>query len=223
MLSVAVHLVTVGLAVWLMQRTVAPPPRAQERMVFIEPVAPPPALGAPAGPAAVPADSVAAERIAESPKELVKAARLVVPPKVTDKAPTPAALPNGNAQASTAGLVGGVAGGEVGGKTGTSTGGHGDAPIPSDQVGHPPVLVTRVLPTYPPAARAHNVQGRVVLRAVVDCEGRVEESVTVLESIPLLDAPAVDALRRWRFEPGRNRDGQPVRVVVDVPIRFELR
>ena len=32
-----------------------------------------------------------------------------------------------------------------------------------------------------------------------------------------------EALRQWRFEPGRDRDGKTVRVLVDVPIRFQLR
>ncbi len=72
-------------------------------------------------------------------------------------------------------------------------------------------------------ARARSLEGRVVLRAVVGRDGRVEEAITVVESAPTFDAAAVTALRKWRFEPGRNRDGNAVRVVIDVPIRFQLR
>jgi protein TonB len=72
-------------------------------------------------------------------------------------------------------------------------------------------------------ARARSLEGRVVLRAVVDRDGHVEEAVTVIESVPMFDGAAVDALRKWRFEPGRDRDGKTVRVLVDVPIRFQLR
>jgi protein TonB len=79
------------------------------------------------------------------------------------------------------------------------------------------------VPVYPPAARARNLEGRVVLRAVVDRDGRVEQAITIVESIPLLDPAAIDALRQWRFTPGQDRDGHTVRVLIDLPIRFQLR
>jgi len=120
-------------------------------------------------------------------------------------------------------MLGAAPAGAAGGQIGGIPGGRGDAPVPVDRVNHPPVLVTRVLPSYPSAARARNVEGRVVLRAVVDRDGRVEESITVMESVSPLDGAAIDALRRWRFEPGRDHDGHPVRVLIDVPVRFQLR
>jgi protein TonB len=79
------------------------------------------------------------------------------------------------------------------------------------------------MPTYPPLARARGLEGRVILTAVVDQQGRVEAAITVTQSMPLLDAAAVEAFRQWRFEPGRDRDGRPVRVRIEVPIRFQLR
>jgi protein TonB len=86
-----------------------------------------------------------------------------------------------------------------------------------------PVVVSRVLPVYPPRARAHGVEGQVLLRAVVDRLGHVEQEIEVLRSIPLLDEVAVAALRRWHFTPGRDGAGQLVRVLLEVPIRFQLR
>lgn len=222
-LSVAVHICAVGLALWLMQRRLVPLPPTPERMVFIEPAPPPPPpLGVPAGAPMAPVVPVPPEAVVQPLKEVVKPHRLVAPRKVP-RHPPPAALPSGAPEGSAGGVAGGVVGGEAGGKVGGVVGGHGDTPFPADRVEHPPVLLTRVLPTYPIAARVRNLEGRVVLRAVVDREGRVEEAIAVIESIPLLDPSAVDALRRWRFEPGRDRDGQPVRVLVDVPIRFQLR
>jgi hypothetical protein len=50
----------------------------------------------------------------------------------------------------------------------------------------------------------------------------VEHDITIVESIPMLDEAAIDAVRRWRFSPGRNRDGTPVRVLLEVPLRFTL-
>jgi len=39
----------------------------------------------------------------------------------------------------------------------------------------------------------------------------------------MLDQAAIDALRRWRFSPGRDREGSAVRVLLEVPLRFTLR
>ena len=66
------------------------------------------------------------------------------------------------------------------------------------------------------------IQGQVVLRATVDRDGNIEREVQVVRSIPLLDDAAIDALRGWRFRPGRDREGRAVRVVVEVPVRFQL-
>jgi protein TonB len=64
----------------------------------------------------------------------------------------------------------------------------------------------------------------VVVEAVVDRQGSVErERIRVTESIPLLDDAAVGALKNWRFKPGRDESGMPVRVLVQVPVRFRLR
>ena len=91
------------------------------------------------------------------------------------------------------------------------------------QVAQPPVLVHRVQPKYPQQARRQSVQGLVLLEAVLDLEGRVEPGVKVLESIPMLDDEAIAAVKRWKFKPARNRDGDPLRVIVEIPIRFVLR
>jgi periplasmic protein TonB len=222
--SLAAHAVALGLLALILERAVVAPPLEPVRMVFVEPAPPPPPpLGGQTGAVSAP---VMPEPVVEKPMEIRQPQRLVVPQKAKPK-PRPAGpvvvAPRGDAQGEVDGVVGGVVGGEAGGKVGGVVGGHGDAPIPGDQVEHPPVPTTRVLPVYPPAARARNLEGRVVLRAVVDRDGRVEQAITVVESIPMLDTAAVDALRQWRFTPGRDRDGHTVRVLIDLPIRFQLR
>jgi protein TonB len=90
-------------------------------------------------------------------------------------------------------------------------------------VARPPVLVHRVVPVYPPAARRRGIVGMVRLEAILDIRGHVEESIRVVQSIPDLDAAATEALRQWRFAPARDQAGEPVRVVLEVPINFVLR
>ena len=62
-----------------------------------------------------------------------------------------------------------------------------------------------------------------MLRAIISTVGTVEDRIQIVESIPELDSAATEALRQWRFEPARNSDGQVVRVLVEVPLRFRLR
>ena len=114
-------------------------------------------------------------------------------------------------------------GGVKGGFPGGVIGGLGTDPIPIDQVARPPVLMSRVVPEYPQLARLQGIEGLVRLEAILDREGRVEEDIKVLSSIPPLDEAAIKALRQWRFQPARDHVGQPVRVILEVPIRFVLR
>ncbi len=78
-------------------------------------------------------------------------------------------------------------------------------------------------PQYPETARMRGYEGLVLLSAEVSAEGRVED-VSVKKSCgyALLDRSALDAVRRWKFDPGR-RMGVPVTMRVDVPVRFMLK
>jgi protein TonB len=83
-----------------------------------------------------------------------------------------------------------------------------------------PALVSRVEPEYPPLAVQAQVQGVVILEAIVDRHGRVED-VEILRSIPLLDAAAVRAVKQWRYSP-LLLNGRPERFVLTVTVSFSL-
>ena len=59
---------------------------------------------------------------------------------------------------------------------------------------------TRVVPDYPPLAKQMNVTGRVKIEATISADGRVTNTKAIGGS-PLLINAAMDALKRWRFEP----------------------
>jgi protein TonB len=81
----------------------------------------------------------------------------------------------------------------------------------------------QVKPRYPESARRAGAQGVTTLRVRVLENGRVGE-VIVEQSAGFrdLDFAAVDAVRKWLFEPAR-QGKNPVSVWVLLPVKFELR
>jgi protein TonB len=98
-----------------------------------------------------------------------------------------------------------------------------NAPLSADRVAHPPEIETYVVPEYPQIARQRGIEGRVLLMVIIDASGKVEDQVEVMDSIPMLDQAAIDAVHQWSFTPARDADGIPVRVQMTVPVRFTLR
>ncbi len=83
-----------------------------------------------------------------------------------------------------------------------------------------PEAITKVPPEYPDLARSANVDGTVLVQALVGKDGRVKDT-KVVKSIAMLDAAAVSAVRQWVFKPALSNN-KPVAVWVAVPVRFTL-
>ncbi len=61
-------------------------------------------------------------------------------------------------------------------------------------------LIHKVQPVYPPEARRMHMTGKVVIDAIVNVEGRVDD-LKLVSGDPLLSAAAMDAVRKWRYSP----------------------
>lgn len=59
---------------------------------------------------------------------------------------------------------------------------------------------TRVLPEYPPLAKQLKVTGKVKIETTIAADGHVTNS-RVVGGSPLLVPAAMDAIKKWRFEP----------------------
>lgn len=59
---------------------------------------------------------------------------------------------------------------------------------------------TKVPPSYPELARRMNIRGTVKVLVVVSRDGTVKDS-RVVGGNPILVNSAVDALKKWKFEP----------------------
>jgi TonB family protein len=86
----------------------------------------------------------------------------------------------------------------------------------------PPVRMRTIEPDYPPSARAAQLEGDVLLQAVVGPDGKVRE-VTVLRSVhPLIDAAARRAVQQYEYTPGQ-RNGAPEAATIRLTVSFRLR
>jgi TonB family protein len=86
----------------------------------------------------------------------------------------------------------------------------------------PPVRMRTVSPDYPAAARAAQLEGDVLLEALIGTDGKVND-VAVLRSVhPLVDEAAKKAVRQYEYTPGR-RNGAPEPVAIRVTVSFRLR
>jgi len=83
-----------------------------------------------------------------------------------------------------------------------------------------PEPIQKVPPEYPDIARAHGIEGTVLVSALVCADGTIIDAY-MIKSIPELDGAAEQAVRQWIFQPART-GGLPVAVWVAIPVRFTL-
>jgi TonB family protein len=77
-------------------------------------------------------------------------------------------------------------------------------------------------PEYPEIARKNGIEGRTVVRALIDFDGSISATEIFSSSgDESLDNAAVSAVRQSMFEPA-SHDGKPVKVWVSIPIQFKL-
>ena len=81
--------------------------------------------------------------------------------------------------------------------------------------------MTKVQPEYPEIARSANVDGTVMVQALVGKDGKVKDT-KVVKSIAMLDASAVAAVKQWVFSPTL-LNGVPVPVIMTVTVNFTLQ
>jgi TonB family protein len=81
-----------------------------------------------------------------------------------------------------------------------------------------PRKIKDVRPVYAPMVIRLGIEGRVVIQAAINERGHVV-TARVLESIPLLNQSAIDAVRQWRFDPATIPSGGAP-VLINVEARY---
>jgi protein TonB len=134
------------------------------------------------------------------------------------------------------GVVGGVPGGIPGGQLGGVIGGIVSststlAIVPKFQPVVPQrvrvsqgvttgLLIHKVQPSYPILARDARIQGEVVLKAIIDKAGNIQD-LQLISGHPMLVPAAIAAVKEWRYRPYL-LNGQPVEVESNVTVTFLL-
>lgn len=88
-----------------------------------------------------------------------------------------------------------------------------------DDLDQAPRVTRQVAPEYPAELRKKKLSGTVYVIFIVSRQGRVEQAKVQKSTNPAFDAPALKAVKRWHFEPGR-KNGKPVQFRMRVPITF---
>jgi len=84
-----------------------------------------------------------------------------------------------------------------------------------------PAPLRKVDPKYPPNAVAENIEGEVILYAVIRSDGSVDSIQLVRGIDKQLDTNAMRALAQWKFRPAE-RNGEPVDLEAIVHIPFHV-
>jgi protein TonB len=82
-----------------------------------------------------------------------------------------------------------------------------------------PLPIRTVSPLYPQDMRDQKVSGLVMVKVQVDEKGDVNDAVIVKSTNASFEAPALDALKRWKFKPA-TEDGKAVAIAITVPVKF---
>jgi TonB family protein len=80
------------------------------------------------------------------------------------------------------------------------------------------MLMHKVKPDYPAAAKKAHIEGTVVLHAIIGKDGTVERLEYVSGPTELADS-AMDAVKKWRYKPMTLND-QPVEVDTEISVQF---
>lgn len=81
------------------------------------------------------------------------------------------------------------------------------------------LLLKRVEPFYPVAARAVRAMGKVVVLIVIDENGKVTQAKAI-DGHPLLRAASVAAVRQWEFQSSKAND-KPIKIGGKVIVEFK--
>ena len=229
--SLAIHATVLAFLVLLPILWPSPLPTQRDYvrvLLYDPPPPPPPPLPKGSGLRPERESTRVAKRVGPNVAPVMEPSRLDAPQPL-EELPQPAVTssedggsPTGSELGTPEGMEGGVEGGVVGGVPGGVVGGviGGTGDIPVHDYDRPPRLLKQTRPRYPQEAFVKKVEGTVVLELLIDAAGRVARA-RVVQSVPALDAAALEAVREWVFSPAI-KQGRPVPTAAMAPVSFRI-
>ena len=138
--------------------------------------------------------------------------------RLEDQAGSEAGSEFGDPLGMEGGVLGGPVGGVPGGVLGGTLGGTGTGPV--TDYDSPPRALKQTKPQYPQEAFIKKIEGTVVVEFLIDSSGRVVRA-RVIQSVPLLDAAALQTVYQWLFQPAV-KHGRPVASIARAPVHFRI-
>lgn len=84
-----------------------------------------------------------------------------------------------------------------------------------------PIQNLQSLVVYPEVAKRSGLEGKVIISALIDVDGKVLKTRIEKADYDVFKQPTIDALMKARFTPAR-QNGEPVKLWYTVPISFKL-
>ncbi len=81
-------------------------------------------------------------------------------------------------------------------------------------------IINNVL--YPKDAKKEGIEGKALVVAVVDENGDVQKVSIANEVNDLLGKAAMEAIKKTKFTPGKDENGNVVKTEITIPIKFKL-
>jgi len=88
-------------------------------------------------------------------------------------------------------------------------------------VSEKPTIKHKETPKYPDLARRAGIEGRVTVMVTISEKGDVLDA-RILKSVPMLDEAALNAAKKCKFKPAKQRD-RFVKVKMSIPFDFRLK
>lgn len=220
--SVLIHIAVIAALVivpgYFVTKVVEQPPK-EVTLVFTppDPAPPPPAAARAAAPktqTTTPTPQIFKRQLLTAPTIIPKSAATTSAAQATD-APN-VGIPDGVAGGSPEGVLGGIIGGTGNGPAAPAT----PAIVRVGGNVKRPELLKRVEPVYPTVAKMTEVQGTVLIDAVINPQGDVVKEHAV-DGPAVLVRAALDAVRQWKYQP-TYLNGQPVALDMEVTVTFHL-
>ena len=76
---------------------------------------------------------------------------------------------------------------------------------------------------YPKLAKEAGVEGRVIVKALIDANGKVRRTLVEYTDNSLLNQAAIDAIKNYKNFTPAIQNNKPVMVWISIPLRFKLR